>query len=83
MGKVNTSSVLKALVVTAALFVIFAGIKTATNILVPFLLSVFIAIICNPLVAKLTSYRVPKGLAVISVIVIFVAIALSIAGFSG
>ncbi|MBO9488814.1 AI-2E family transporter [Endozoicomonas sp. G2_1] len=83
MGKVNTSSVLKALVVTAALFVIFAGIKTATNILVPFLLSVFIAIICNPLVAKLTSYRVPKGLAVISVIVIFVAIALSIAGLVG
>lgn len=83
MGKVNTSSVLKALVVTAALFVIFAGVKTATNILVPFLLSVFIAIICNPLVVKLTSYRVPKGLAIISVIVIFVAIALSIAGLVG
>lgn len=73
----------KALIVTAALFIIFASIKTATNILVPFLLSVFIAIICNPLIAKASEYKIPKGISVIIVIAIFLSIALSLAGLVG
>ena len=83
MGVIGKGSVVKALVVIAALFIVLAGIKTATNILVPFLLSVFIAIICNPVVAKAQQYKVPKGIAVIFVIVIFLSIALSIAGLVG
>ena len=68
------SGVIKALVITAALFIVFAGIKTATNILVPFLLSTFIAIICNPLVVKAEQYKVPKPLAVVFVIALFVGV---------
>ncbi|NMP33505.1 AI-2E family transporter [Thalassotalea sp. M1531] len=84
MGINETSTgILKALVVIAAIFIVFAGIKTATNILVPFLLSVFIAIICNPIVAKASEYKIPKGISVIFVIVMFVTIALSIAGLVG
>ena len=83
MGVIGKGSVVKALVVIAALFIVLAGIKTATNILVPFLLSVFIAIICNPVVSKAQQYKVPKGIAVIFVIVIFLTIALSIAGLVG
>jgi AI-2 transport protein TqsA len=73
----------KALLVTAAIFIILAGLKLAANILVPFLLSVFIAIICNPLVAKASKYKVPKGISVVLVIVIFVLIVLSIASLVG
>jgi len=84
MGLNETSSgILKALVVVAAVFIVFAGIKTATNILVPFLLSVFIAIICNPIVAKASKHKIPKGVSVILVIVMFLTVALSIAGLVG
>jgi len=83
MGVMTKGSVVNALVVLAAIFIVLAGIKTATNILVPFLLSVFIAIICNPVVAKARTYKIPKGIAVIFVILIFLTVALSIAGLVG
>jgi len=73
----------KALLVTAAIFIILAGLKLAANILVPFLLSVFIAIICNPLVAKASKYKIPKSISVVLVILIFVSIVLSLAGLVG
>jgi len=79
----KSQGIAKALLVTAALFIVFAGIKTATNIIVPFLLSAFIAIICNPLVNKINKYKIPKGIAVVLVIVLFLFIALSIAGLVG
>lgn len=84
MGLIEKSSgAAKILIVTAALFVVFAGIKTAANILVPFLLSVFIAIICNPIIARASRYKIPKVLAVLLVIALFVVIALSLAGLVG
>ena len=84
MGVLNQSSgVLKVLLVCAALVVVLAGVKTATNILVPFLLSAFIAIICNPIVDRATQYKIPKAISVIFVIALFVTIALSLAGLVG
>ena len=79
----NQGSTAKALLVTAAIFIILAGIKMSANILVPFLLSVFIAIICNPLIVKANQYKIPKGISVIFVIIIFVLIALSLASLVG
>ncbi|MFT5757597.1 MAG: AI-2 transport protein TqsA [Alteromonadaceae bacterium] len=79
----KSDGVIKVLVVTAALFIVLAGIKTATNLLVPFLLSTFIAIICNPIIVKAAKYKIPKPLAVVIVIAIFVTIALSLAGLVG
>ena len=79
----KTDGAVKFLLVTAALFVVLAGIKTAATLLVPFLLATFIAIICNPLVVKAAQYKIPKPIAVIFVIVLFVSIALSLAGLVG
>jgi len=79
----NVTGILKVLLVTAALFIVLAGVKTATNILVPFLLSSFIAIICNPLIVKAEKYKIPKGIAIIFVIVMLVIIVLSLAGLVG
>jgi len=71
----KNSSVVKVFVTIAAIFIIFAGIKTAANILVPFLLSLFIAIMCNPIVAKASQYKIPKAISVIIVIGLFVTVA--------
>ncbi|MFN3919188.1 MAG: AI-2E family transporter [Methylohalobius sp.] len=48
----------------AALFVIVAGLRAAAQILAPFLLSLFIAILLWPLVAWLYRHRVPAWLAI-------------------
>jgi len=77
------SGIYKALLIVAALFVVLAGLKTAANILVPFLLSLFIAIICAPIVKKIESFKIPKPLAVVAVIVVFVTLVVYIAGLVG
>ncbi|WP_019027900.1 AI-2E family transporter [Colwellia piezophila] len=79
----NHSSIVKAFVTVAAIFIIFAGIKTAANILVPFLLSVFIAIICNPLINKASEFKIPKAISIIFVIAAFVTMAVFLTGLVG
>jgi len=79
----QSGSIVKVFISIAAIFIILAGIKTAASILVPFLLSLFIAIICNPLVAKASEFKIPKAISVIVVISLFVTIALSLAGLVG
>ncbi|WP_035385439.1 AI-2E family transporter [Ferrimonas futtsuensis] len=68
------SSFQRSLMVCAALVVVLAGIKSASTILVPFLLAIFIAIICSPLVRLMTRMGLPKGLAIIMVMVMVLAI---------
>ncbi len=67
----------------AAVIIILAGLKTASSIIIPFLLSMFLAIICNPIVHKAEKYKIPKGIAVFMVIAIFVGIGFSLAGLIG
>ena len=71
---------LKMLLMIAAIFIVLAGLKAAINILVPFLLSIFIAIICNPLIKKASEYKIPKVVSITLVIVIIVTVGLSLAG---
>ncbi|TPE52320.1 AI-2E family transporter [Maribrevibacterium harenarium] len=56
----------------AAFVVIIAGLKAASQVVVPFMLSVFIAIICAPLMSALRARHVPTGLAVLLVVLIIV-----------
>ncbi|TPH12734.1 AI-2E family transporter [Litorilituus lipolyticus] len=79
----KSSSLVKGFVTVAAVFIILAGVKIAASIIVPFLLSLFIAIICNPLITKASQYRIPKAISVIFVIVCFVFVALSLTGLVG
>ena len=83
MALSRKSGALNMVVMLAAIVIVFAAIKTATNILVPFLLSIFIAIIFNPIVAKASEYKIPKIVSVFFVIGIFVTLALSLAGLVG
>ena len=83
LNSVQAGSILRVILTVAALFIIFAGIKTATNIIVPFLLSIFIAIICNPVVKAASNYKIPKIVAVLGVIAFFLIVVLSLAGLVG
>lgn len=58
----------------AAFVVIVAGMKSATTILVPFLLAAFIAIMSAAPMFWLQGKRVPQGLALVIVLVVIVAI---------
>lgn len=68
---------------SASLIILLAGLKAATPILLPFLLSIFIAIIANPFVVYLTRWRVPRTLAVLLVLVLIIVVILLIASIVG
>ena len=65
--------------VSAALVIVIAGMKYAAPLLVPFLLSVFIAVISFPLMSFLQQKGLPKGLSLtlVMLLVIFIGIGLA------
>ena len=69
----NTSSTLQMMVILASFVIIVAGMKAAESIVVPFLLALFIAIIALPPFLWLQQKRVPRGLALIIIILLFLA----------
>ncbi len=64
----NKNNAARFLVTMAAVVVVVAGMKSAQAILVPFLLSVFIAIVSGPLLFWLKRKGIPTGLALLLVI---------------
>ncbi|REJ71667.1 MAG: AI-2E family transporter [Planctomycetota bacterium] len=56
----------------AALVVIVAGIKLAAELVTPFLLSIFLAILCGPPLRWLRQRGVPRGLGMVIVLSIFI-----------
>jgi len=68
------SPIARFLLVSAAFVVVIAGMRAAEAIMVPFLLSLFIAIICSPPLIWMKSRGLPSGLS-LSVIVMVVVLA--------
>ncbi len=78
-----TLSGLKLVIMLGMLVIILVGIKVAADIIVPFILALFIAIILNPIIRRLERIRIPRVLAitfVISVIIFLVAVLLAYLG---
>jgi len=73
----------RALLIAASLVIIIAGMQAAAPLLVPFLMSAFVAIICIPPMQWLIERRIPPAAAVFIVITGLVLIALVITGFAG
>lgn len=67
-----TLSSSRSIITIAALFIILAGIKLSSEIVVPFLLSLFIAIICSPMIKFMTQRKIPLGIAITLLISLFV-----------
>ncbi|MCL1077774.1 AI-2E family transporter [Parashewanella spongiae] len=79
----HSSAAVKSFVILACVVVLLAGVKTASTIIVPFALSIFIAVICNPAIVWMTRYRVPKWLAVLMLMVFIVLMGLWLASIVG
>lgn len=67
-------------IVMAAIVIILAGIKSAAEIVVPFLLALFIAIICSPVIKLMTARKVPLWLAISLLLLLFLSAFLFLAG---
>jgi len=67
----------------AAFVIVIAGMKAAQNLLVPFILSAFLAILFATPMAWLQGKRVPKVLAVVLVILVILAIGSVFGGLIG
>lgn len=67
----------------AALVVILAGVKIASEIVVPFLLALFIAIVCHPVVDMMVRRRVPRMVAILLVLMVVVSALLLLGGLLG
>ena len=68
----------RALIVSAALVIIITGMKSAAPLLVPFLLSIFIAVISYPLMCLLQQKGLPKGLALTLVMLLVIIIGIGL-----
>ncbi|UCD30823.1 MAG: AI-2E family transporter [Desulfobacterales bacterium] len=74
---------LRILIGLTCFVVIVAGVRAAGAILVPFLLAVFIATICAPLLSWLQRHKIPTAIALIIIIIIIVALAIFLMAFVG
>ena len=72
------SSASRALIVAAAVIVIIAGMRQSAPLIVPFLLSVFIAVISFPLMCKLQQIGLHKSLSLMLVILLVISLAVGI-----
>ncbi|MCE2573243.1 AI-2E family transporter [Motilimonas eburnea] len=62
----------RGLFIASAIVICLAGLKAASSLVVPFLLAMFIAIICHPIINYLVAKRLPRTLAITLVIVVIV-----------
>jgi AI-2 transport protein TqsA len=68
-GNVKRTAKVPTLLILASFIIVVAGMKAASSILVPFLLAVFIAVICAPPMFWLQRKGVPKDLALVFILV--------------
>lgn len=73
----------RTLFVLASLVIVFAGIKLASAIVIPFILAAFIAIICSPLLAFFDRFNIPKALSILLIILMVVGVGLILASLVG
>ena len=67
----------------AAFVVVVAGFRAATDILVPFLLSLFIAIIVTPLLNWLRERKIPTGVAILLIVLLILTLGFLVAVMVG
>lgn len=70
----NFSGMSRFILIFAAFVVVVAGMRAAESLLVPFLLSLFVAVVCSPMLLWLKKRGLPNGLAILFIIILIVAI---------
>ncbi|EPF6159248.1 AI-2E family transporter [Citrobacter sedlakii] len=66
---------LKIVIMLGMLVIILTGIRFAADIIVPFILAIFLAVVLNPLVQRMVKLRVPRVMA-ISILVLIIVMAM-------
>ncbi len=79
----NVSTFARCALYFAAIVICLAGIKIAAPIVVPFLLSLFVAIICNPAINFLAERKIPRGIAIAVVIIFIFSLFIVLGGIIG
>jgi predicted PurR-regulated permease PerM len=79
----RNSKIYKTILTISGLIIIFAGLKIADKIVVPFFLSMFIAILAFPLLNFFQSKKINNPLSVTLVLITIMAVSLSIAALIG
>ncbi len=79
----KTSPVARFLLVMAAFIIVVAGMRAAETLLVPFLLSLFIAVIVTPLLSWLNNRGVPNVLSILLIVLVIVVIGFFIGAIVG
>ena len=79
----KNKTIYKTIITISSLIVIFAGLKFADKIVVPFLLSMFIALISLPLLKFFQSKKINTPLSVTLVLITIMSVSLSIAALIG
>ena len=73
----------RVLLVIASLVIVIAGLKAAAGLLLPFLISIFLAMVSLPLLNWLKSMRIPNWLAVLVTIIVALGVLVAIAVLVG
>jgi predicted PurR-regulated permease PerM len=76
----STSAVFRTTLLMAALVVIIAGLKAAASLIVPFILSLFIALLLAPLLHWLIGKGVPRPVAFLAIILLIFTIFVALTG---
>jgi len=79
----KNSALSRSILYFSAIVISLAGIKIAAAIVVPFLLSVFVAIVCNPAIQFLERRKLPRFLAIIFVILFIILLFVVLGGVIG
>ena len=74
---------LKIVIMLGMLVIILSGIRFAADIIVPFILALFIAVVLNPVVQWLVKLRIPRVVAVSLLIVIIVMLMVLLLAYLG
>lgn len=74
---------LKIVIMLGMLVIILSGIRFAADIIVPFILALFIAVVLNPVVQRMVKLRIPRVIAVSLLIVIIVMLMVLLLAYLG
>lgn len=74
---------LKLVIMLGMLVIILAGIRLAADIIVPFILALFIAVVLNPVVKRMARWRIPRVLAISLLVSAIVMIAVLLLAYLG
>ena len=81
--KISDNKIANSIYMMASLVVVFAGMKMASNLVVPFLLALFISLISMPLLNFLREKKINATLSVSLVLTTIVVLGLGIAAIIG